>query len=142
MKPEPSPVALTTLLRELRDETTTLLRQEVALAKAELHQSGSQLTRNALKLAVGGSVAYAGLIVLLIGLGHLLGRWLVRLNVDAEVAEWLAPVILGFVVVSVGGLLVFQARNAIARGNLVPRRTLESLRTTKTWAETKLHPSS
>ena len=39
MNSDPSqPNTLPTLLRDLRDETTTLLRQEVALAKAELKE--------------------------------------------------------------------------------------------------------
>ena len=42
MHPESSPPhSIPGLLRELRNETTTQLRQEVALAKTELHHSSS-----------------------------------------------------------------------------------------------------
>ena len=67
--PETHQPSIGTLLRDLRDETTTLLRQEVALAKAELKENTSRMTSHALQIAIGGFVSYAGVIVLLIGLG-------------------------------------------------------------------------
>ena len=74
MNPEsPNPNSIPTLLRDLRDETTTLLRQEVALAKTEMKENVSRMGSHAAQIAIGGFVAYAGIIVLLIGIGHLLG---------------------------------------------------------------------
>src|SRR3954471_22959219 len=87
--------SIPTLLKELRDETTTLLRQEVALAKIELKQNATQAAGHGIKILVGGFVAYAGAIVLLIGLGHLLGTALIRAGMDSDLAAWLAPTVVG-----------------------------------------------
>jgi hypothetical protein len=130
------------LLRELRDETTTLLRQEVALAKTELKENVSHITSHAVHIAIGGFVAYAGIIVLLIGIGHLIGALLVRAGVDPNVATWAAPTVVGLVVAIIGWMMLSKAKHALAHDDLAPRQTLESLRENKQWAQSKLHHSS
>ena len=137
-----NPNSIPTLLRELRDETSTLMRQEVALAKTEMKENVSRMTSHAVQIAVGGFVAYAGIIVLLIGIGHLLGALLIRAGFDAQVAEWLAPSIVGLLVALVGWAMLAKAKNAIANDDLKPRQTIDSLRENKQWAQSKLHPSS
>jgi hypothetical protein len=142
MNPESSPPnSIPTLLRDLRDETTTLLRQEVALAKSEMKENVSRMGSHATHVAVGASVAYAGIIVLLIGIGHLLGALLVRAGIDQQVAEWLAPSAVGLVVAIIGWMMLSRAKHAIAHDDLTPRQTIESLRENKQWAESKLHHS-
>ncbi len=143
MNPEtvPSP-SIPTLLRELRDETSTLLRQEVALAKTELKENVSRAGHHATQIAIGGFVAYAGIIVLLIGIGHLLGAVLVRAGLDSQLAEWLAPSVIGLVVAIIGWSMLAKAKSALIHDDLAPRQTLDSLRTNKQWAQHKLHHSS
>lgn len=135
------PNSLPSLLRDLRDETSTLLRQEVALAKAELKENTSRLTKHAVKIAVGGFVAYAGAIVLLIGLGHLLGVLLENFGLSEGVAQWLAPTLVGLAVVIVGWVMLSGAKRALAHDQIAPRQTVESLRANKEWVRGKLHSS-
>jgi hypothetical protein len=143
MQPDSSPPnSIPGLLRELRDETTTLFRQEVALAKTELRDNVSRLGGHAMHIAMGGFVAYAGIIVLLIGIGHLLGALLVRMGVDEQIAQWLAPTIVGLIVAIIGWAMLAKAKNALTQTDLVPRQTIESLRENKQWAQSKLHHSS
>ena len=130
------------LLRELRDETTTLFRQEVALAKTELKENASKMGGHAAQIAVGGFVAYAGVIVLLIGIGHLLGALLVKFGMDENVATWLAPTVVGLIVAIIGWVMLSKAKTAFAHDDLTPRQTIDSLRTNKEWAQSKLHHSS
>ena len=56
---------LTELFSDLVQETGTLVRQEVQLAKAEVTQSAAQVGRAAGMMVVGGLVAYAGLLAVL-----------------------------------------------------------------------------
>ena len=130
------------LLRELRDETTTLLRQEVALAKSEMKANVSRMGNHAVQIAIGGFVAYAGVIVLLIGIGHLLGALLIRAGLDEQVAQWLAPSLVGLTVAIIGWIMLSKAKSAIAHDDLAPKQTIDSLRENKDWAQNKLHPSS
>lgn len=137
--PSAPPTSIPALLRDLRDETTTLLRQEVDLAKTELKQNAVQLGNHVLQIAIGGFVAYAGVIVLLIGIGHLLGALMARAGLDEEVAQWLAPSLIGFLVGIIGWAMIAKAKKALSKDNIVPRQALDSLRDTKGWAQTKLH---
>ena len=142
MNPEPShPNSIPNLLRDLRDETTTLLRQEANLAKAEMREHVSRIGSHAAHLDVGGFIAYAGIIVLLIGIGHLLGAVLVRAGMDQQVAEWAAPSIIGLLVAVIGWAMLAKAKHAIAHEEFAPRQTIDSLQENKEWAQTKLHSS-
>jgi xanthine/uracil permease len=132
---------LPTLLRDLRDETTTLLRQEVALAKAELKENAARMGNHTLQIAIGGFVGYAGVIVLLIGLGLLISSLLVRAGMDRDVAQWLAPAVLGAIVGLIGWGMVTHAKNAMAHDDLAPKQTLSTLRENKEWAQSKLQHS-
>lgn len=136
--PDPQPPSIGTLLRDLRDETTTLLRQEVALAKAELKENTSRMTAHALQIAIGGFVSYAGVIVLLIGLGLLLSSLLVRWGVDRDLAQWLAPAVVGLVVAGIGGGMIARAKRAMTHEDIAPKQTIETLRENKNWAQSKL----
>ena len=142
MNPESSPNSIPALLRELRDETSTLLRQEVTLAKAEMKENVSRLTSHATHIAVGAFVAYAGIIVLLIGIGELLDLLLVRMGVSEDVADWLAPTLVGLIVAIVGWIMLSRAKNAIAHDDVAPKQTIETLRENKQWAQSKLRHSS
>ena len=130
------------LLRDLRDETTTLFRQEVALAKTELKTNVSKMGGHIAQMAMGGFVAYAGIIVLLIGIGHLLGALFVRLGMSENLAEWLAPTLIGLIVAIIGWMMLSKAKAALASDDLTPRQTIDSLRTNKEWAQSKLHHQS
>ena len=132
---------LPTLLRDLRDETTTLLRQEVALAKAELKENASRMGSHAAHIAVGGFVSYAGVIVLLIGLGLLISSLLVRAGVDRDLAQWLAPTLVGAIVAIVGWGMISRAKKAMSHDTIAPKQTMETMRENKDWAQSKLQHS-
>ena len=136
----PSP-SLATLLQQLRDESTTLFRQEIALAKAEMGEKASQLTRRSMQLATGGFVAYAGAIVLLLGLGDLLAFGLHRAGLAPDIALWLGRIVVGLVIAIIGYAMLAKAKHAMSSQTLVPEKTIQSLREDKDWARAKLHPS-
>jgi xanthine/uracil permease len=135
------PTSIVGLLQNLRDETTTLLRQEVALAKAEVTDNLKQAGTHAATIATGGLVAYAGLIVLLMGLGHLLEAALVRAEFDPDLAQWLAPLVVGVAVVLIGWGMVAKAKRALSSDKIAPTETIDSLKTDKKWAQAKLQHS-
>ena len=142
MSPDlPSSNSITALLRELREGTLRLFQQEVALARAELKENISRASSDIARLAVGGFVAFAGGVVLLIGLGQLLGVVLERSGVDEELAQWAAPTGLGLLVVIVGWALFSRSKRALSAERLQPRETAESLKTTKEWVQNKLPQS-
>ncbi len=139
MNREPGTSTIGNLLTDLREESTTLLRQEVALAKAELGEKVSQATHSALALIAGGAVAYAGGIVLLLGVGRLVQMLLIGAGVDETIAQWLGYTIVGSIVTLVGWLMLSAAKKNLNAEHLMPRETLASLRDNKRWAQAKIH---
>jgi xanthine/uracil permease len=118
------------LFTELARETSTLVRQEMQLAKAELTQSASEAGKGIASLVAGGAVAYAGFLFLLLAV--VLGLW------DAGLEAWQSALIVGLVVVVIGALLVQRARESLKPANLAPRRTVETLKEDQEWAKEQI----
>ena len=135
------PNSIPGLLRELRDDAGTLLKQQVTLAKVELKENVSRLGGHVAKIAVGGVVTLIGATVLFIGLGQLLGVLLEAAGLSDDTAQWLGPVIVGLVVAVIGWALLSKARKALAHESITPRQTIESLKADQQWAQNKLQHS-
>lgn len=125
------------LLKELRDETTTLLRQEVDLAKTEMSEKASRVGSNLGSLAMGGAVAFLGALALLAavvyGLTSLLDQFM-----SLGVAVWLAPLIVGIVLAVIGYSLVQKALQTLKQESVTPRKTTETLQENKEWLRAKV----
>jgi hypothetical protein len=117
------------LFADLARETTNLARTEIELAKAELTEKAGQAAGGVVFLAVGGFIAYAGLLVLLAA--AVLGLALV-------VEPWLAALIVGLVVVAIGAVVLMMGKKRLSANNLQPKRTMETLRDDKRWARSQL----
>lgn len=125
------------LVRELTAESSTLLRQEVELAKSELHETVHTYTSNAGALAIGGALLLAALFGVLITINRGLTVLLANM-MDVEIAIWLAPLILTVVIGLVGLSMVKKAMNAIGANSLVPKQTIETLQEEKQWIAQKV----
>src|SRR4030095_10531991 len=90
------------LIGDLKDETKTLIQQEVELAKTEISEKISRFGRSAALVALGGFVAYAGLIVFLIGLGFLLSFALHSLELNPLLANFIGTGFIGLLAAGVG----------------------------------------
>ncbi len=134
---DPHEPSLGTLFKDLADETRTLVRQEIEFAKTEMTQKASLVGRNVAYLAVGGAIAYAGLLVLLLAITAGLFQ-LLTLAVGPGVSSWLSPLIVGIVVGVVGYLLVQKGINTLRRADLAPHQTIDSIRENKEWLKNRL----
>jgi hypothetical protein len=119
------------LFGDLARETGTLVRQEVQLAKTEATQTASRVGRDLGVLAVGGLVAYAGVLGLLAA--AILGL------VAAGLEPWLAALLVGAVVTLVGALLVRRGLDALQHEDLAPRQTVETLKEDAQWAKQQIN---
>ena len=126
------------LLKELRDETTTLLRQEVDLAKTEMAEKASRTGKNLGSLAVGGGVAFLGALALLAAVVYGLTSFLNQL-MSVGVAIWLAPLIVGLVLAAIGYSLVQKALATLKQESLTPQKTTQTLQENKEWLRAKMH---
>jgi hypothetical protein len=112
------------LFSELAQETSTLVRQEVDLAKTEMGQKASRVGKDVGFLAAGGAVAYAGLLAILAG---------VIVVLDTFLPLWLAAVLVGLVVAAVGYFLVKKGLDALKKEDVAPRQTIETLKEDGQW---------
>jgi len=111
------------LVFDLWRESASLLRDEAALAKAEISEKVSQVGGGIAALAAAGAVLFAGfLLVLLAVVG------LVALALPEEQAPWLAPLIVGLAVLVVGWFLLSAGRNKLQVEKLKPSHSMRSVR--------------
>ncbi|HEY3568813.1 MAG TPA: phage holin family protein [Thermoanaerobaculia bacterium] len=125
------------LLKELTHESSTLLKQEVDLAKTEMSEKASRVGANLGEVAVGGGVAFLGAIALLLavvyGLTSLLNKFM-----SLGVAAWLAPLIVGIVLAAIGYSLIKKALATLKQESITPKRTTQSLQENKEWLKQKI----
>jgi hypothetical protein len=115
--------SLIALFSDLFRETSTLVRQEAELAKAEISEKVSEVGKGIAALAIGGAIVFAGFIVLLFAASNGLAMML-----PDEHANWLAPLIVGLAVMVLGFIALGIGKHELSRTKLTPSRTLDSLR--------------
>jgi len=115
------------LFKDLTVDFKTFIRQEVELAKTEVSEKVSMLGKNVASIAIGGFVAYAGLIVLLIGLGWILGFAFQKAGMEPALATFLGLAIIGLVIAGIGGAFIAKALSALKKESLAPKRTIHTL---------------
>lgn len=118
--------SLGALFSELAQETSTLVRQEVNLAKTEMGDKASRAGRHVGVLAAGGALAYAGLLAILAGVIALL---------NDVMPLWVAALLVGIVVAIVGYIMVRRGLDALKRDDFAPRETIETLKEDQRWAK-------
>ena len=126
------------LLKKLRDDTTTLVRDEISLAKTEISEKIASTSRNVGYLAVGALVAYAALILFLQGIGLLLRALFISGGMNQASASLLGFLIVGGVIGIIGALLIVKALNTLKKEPLTPTKTAETLREDKEWVQNKV----
>jgi uncharacterized membrane protein YqjE len=112
------------LFAELSQKTTTLVRQEIQLAKVEMSQKASRVGKNVGFLVIGGVVAYTGVLALVATAIILLGQ---------VIAYWLSAAIIGVVITLIGAALVLKGANTLRQEEPTPRETVETLQEDKEW---------
>jgi len=144
------------LVRQLADETTTLVRQEldlaraeaaraaeavVTLAKQELQLAKAEMTEKGRKAGPG-----IGMVGAAAGLGLLAAGALtafVILVLDEAMATWLAALLVGLAYAGVAVALFLIGRTRVREaGPFAPEQTIETLKEDVEWAKTQVGSES
>ena len=111
--------SITELFSDLTRNLTTLVRQEILLAKTEMKSKVSQVGAGGAYIGAGGALLYAGFLVLLgaavIGLANIMPLWL-------------SALIVGLIVALIGTGLLLKGKNDLKAQNLKPEKTIRSVR--------------
>ena len=117
------------LVRQLSDQTTMLVRQEIELAKAEMTAKGKQVGMGA------GAFGGAGLFGLY-AVGAITACLILALS--TAVAGWLAALIVGVVYAAIAGVLALIGKKKTQAGAPpVPERAISSTKEDVEWAKTR-----
>ena len=135
--PDYEDASLGTLIKELRDETLMLFKQEAALIRTEVGEKVSQATRDAAKIPAGALIGYLGLVLLCIGLCFLLAWGLAALGIAYLLAQILSFVVLGLIITIVGVVLAKAGVNSLSHEDITPHQTIASVKETTQWAKEK-----
>jgi hypothetical protein len=137
MQPLRDERSLGQILKDLRDETSMLVHQEVDLAKTEVSEKVSMLGTNMASVAAGGAVALAGALALVAAVSILLYVLLSKV-MSPNVAMWLAPLIVGGALAAFGYSLVKKALATLKQEGIAPTKTTQSLKENKEWLTAKI----
>jgi uncharacterized membrane protein YqjE len=117
------------LLKQLSDHTTTLVKQEIDLAKAELSEKGKKAGKGAGMFGgagLFGVFAFAALTTCIIA------------ALESPLNLWLAALIVAIVYAAVAGVLALQGRKKVQEaGPPVPEQATESVKEDVQWAKTR-----
>lgn len=117
------------LLRQLSEETSTLVRQELELAKAELQVKGKAAGVGAGLLGGAGVTALVALIALMLT---------VLFALDTAMDTWLAALITTVIFGAVAGIEALMGKKRLqAAGPPVPEQTTDSVKEDVEWAKTR-----
>ena len=117
------------LVKELAGQTSTLVRQEIQLAQAELSSKGKRAGRGA------GMLAGAAVAALLM-LGALTALLIVAL--DSAMPLWLAALIVTLLWGVIAAVLAARGRKELQQaGPPVPEQTVETVKEDIQWAKTQ-----
>lgn len=119
------------LVADLRDETKALIRQEMELAKTELSEKLSHFRRSAVWLAIGGGIAYAGVMLLLVGLAFLVSYAFQSMGIAPALANFIGASLIGMVIALIGYGFIARALNSFSQESLTPDKTLHTLQQLK-----------
>lgn len=125
--------SLGTLFSDLTRETVDLVRQEIALGRAEVSQKISTAQTALTSVAIGAAIVLAGLFIILQAVVN--G---VEMVLPPEMAPWLAPLIVGLVVAIIGYVMLKAGSAKLKPDNLMPHRTMDSLVRDKNVAKEKM----
>lgn len=117
------------LLRELSDETTTLVRHEIRLAKAELAQKGR-------RAGIGAGMFGGAGVLGLLAAGALTACIIAAL--DEAMPLWLAALIPAVVYGIAAALLARSGKHKVDEaGPPIPQESIESVKEDVQWAKTR-----
>ena len=126
--PNPREQGIGELVKDLADQTSTLVRQEIKLAQAEVTQKGKVAGKGA------GMLAGAAVAALLM-LGALTALLIVVL--DSFMALWLAVLIVTLLWAAVAAVLAMAGRKALQSATPPAPQTVETVKEDIQWAKTQ-----
>jgi hypothetical protein len=121
--------SLTELARQLSDQTSRLIHQEIELAKAELTVKGK-------RAGIGAGMFGGAGVFGFYALGALTATAILALSL--AVTAWLAALIVTVILATIAGVLALQGKTKVQEATPpVPEQATESVKEDVQWAKTQ-----
>jgi hypothetical protein len=121
---------LSELLKQLSDDTTRLVHQEIELAKAELTDKGRKAGMGAGLFGGAGMVGFLALAAL---------TTCFILALDLVLPAWLAALLVAVVYGAIAAVLAMRGRAKVKQAvPAAPEQTIETVKEDVKWAKTRL----
>ena len=130
---EPRDQSIGELVKDLANETSTLVRQEIDLAKAEMTDRGKRLGKGA---GIIGAAALVGLLAA----GALTACLIAAL--DLAMPTWLAALIVTVVYAAGAAVLALQGKEKVGEATPPVPQTMETVKEDVQWAKTQMTSDS
>jgi hypothetical protein len=118
------------LVKQLATETSTLVKQEIDLAKAEMTEKGKKAGKGAGMFGAAGIIGFLALSALT--------ACLIALLATALDHVWLAALIVALVYGAVAGVLALTGKKEVQEATPpAPEQTIETLKEDVEWAKTQ-----
>lgn len=124
MPAAPSSTSTKDAFGRLLDGLQTLMREHVALARAEIKDEARSMARDALVSAAGVPALLAGYLLLMFAIGYLLALWL---------PQWAAFAIVAVANLIAGSALTAGGLKKLSRDKVAMRGTGEEIQRDKEW---------
>ena len=118
------------LFGDLSEQTTSLVRHELQLAKSELGEKLSAVGRHA--MMIGAAAAFA--LTAVVAFAAAIALWLVAIGVQ----PWVAALITAAGMAVVAGVLGQSGLSTMRAGNVAPVETIQSLKETGQWLKNEI----
>ena len=113
------------LLRDLFQQGSTLIRQELELARTEVGERASALVSDGVWIGAGVLLLHTALVTAVAAIVLALGQ--------AGMSFPAAAAVVAAVLVAIGGFIIQSRVSAIRRRRLVPSQTVDSIKETGQW---------
>ncbi|MCK9903037.1 hypothetical protein CC117_29490 [Parafrankia colletiae] len=118
------------LVSEVANDVSTLFRQELALAKAELREEATKAGKGAGMFAGAGGAGFFALVFILLA---------VMFGLGSVMALGWAALIVGVLLVAAAAVLALMGRRTVKDVHPAPTQTVETLREDVQWAQNRRH---
>lgn len=117
------------ILGELLKDLQTLVRGEIALARAEVREDLAAAGKGVASLAVALIFALTGFIFVMLAATYVLHLW---------VRMWIAAGIVGGALVLLALIFAMSGKKRLSATNLKPDQTIDSLKENQAWAKQQI----
>lgn len=107
------------LLDNALRQASSLVSDEIALARAEISEKVARAGRGAAMIAGGAFLATPALVMILLAIASLM--------IDRGFAPWSANLLTGIVALGIGALAIWAGANRFTAKELMPRATMDEI---------------